>query len=79
MGNLAAALSAQENRVPGPKCSLGLLIETLPESDRKALLAALASGMAGAKIAAALRAEGHHMKGHTVQRHRNQECGCGAL
>jgi hypothetical protein len=79
VGNLAAALSAQANRTPGPRCSVGVLLTTLDTNDTKALLAALAldSGIKGSEIAKALRDEGHHMKGHTVQRHRNGECGCG--
>lgn len=79
MGNLAAALTAQATRTRGPRCSLGVLITTLDETDRKALNEALDpnSGVEGSMIAAALRLEGHEIKGHTVRRHRNKECGCG--
>ena len=76
VGNLAAALSAQAKRTPGPRCSVGLLLVTLDETDRKTLAGALSSSVPGSEIAAALRSEGYHMKGHTVQRHRNGECGC---
>ena len=77
MGNLAAALTAHDNRIRGPRCSFGKVLDKLDESDRAALMQALGSDVSGSVIAAALRAEGHHMKGHTVQRHRNQDCGCG--
>lgn len=79
MGNLAAALTAQTTRIPGPKCSVGILLTELDDLDAKALTKALEpnSGFKGSDIASALRSEGYHMKGHTVQRHRNGECGCG--
>lgn len=79
VGNLAAALTAQSTRTRGPRCSLGVLITTLDDTDRKALIAALDpnSGVEGSVIASALSLEGHKIKGHTVRRHRNGECGCG--
>lgn len=77
VGNLAAAFAAHANQTPGPRCSVGLLFHTLDDIDAQALRNALASELKGSEIAAALRDEGHYMKGHTVQRHRNGECSCG--
>lgn len=83
MGELAAVFSAQPNRVPGPKCSIGILLTTLDAEDAKALKAALEpnSGWKGSEIADALLTEGHKvngrvLRGHTIQRHRNQDCSC---
>ena len=77
VGNLASAITAHDNRLRGPRCSFGKVLDKLDESDRKALMQALNSDVAGSVIAAALQAEGHKIKGHTVRRHRNRECSCG--
>lgn len=78
MGNLAAALSEQARPVPGPKCSVGQLLNELDDIDAQALRNALESNMRGESISTALRGEGHRIAGTTIQRHRRNRCSCGA-
>lgn len=78
MSSLAATLAevAKTRRRPAVQCSIGSLLGKLDDLDRKALTNAMGSDMTGEQIAAALRSEGHHMQGGTVQRHRTKRCSC---
>lgn len=73
--SLAAALEAEAARKPGPRCTLCLVLDRLPESEAEALAAALAGDtMASAGISRALIREGHNIAAVTVRRHRAGEC-----
>ena len=59
----------------GPRCTMCLLLESLPDADRDALQVALDDeSFTHAGIARALRSEGHVFLAITVSRHRRQEC-----
>ena len=75
--SLAQALAAQVSK-PGPPCTVAVLIEQLPPEDVTVLTDALASPLwTNAKIARALKAEGHGIAAQTLGRHRKGECACG--
>lgn len=78
MSSLAALLAASKPTTNGPKCFFAVLLPTLDDVDRKALVQALAlgSGMQGQQISDVLTAQGHPVKSHTVQWHRNGRCAC---
>jgi hypothetical protein len=73
-----AALAAPNYRVHrGPACTIGLAIQTMPDSDAELLRAALDNPHApSSQIAKALTNLGHSVKPYTVQRHRRNECRC---
>ena len=74
--NLAEAIAAQV-KPAGPKCSVRTLIETLPESDRKVMVEALANpAILASQLARAIETTGTRMLGQTIARHRRGECGC---
>lgn len=73
--SLADALESHRNVHKGPRCQMCMLVKGLPESDRVALVKALADPVySTASIARALRSEGHDIGRHSVDRHRKQEC-----
>ncbi len=78
MSTLAAALAAVKPPAHGPACVFAVVLPTLDDIDRKALENALRldSGIQGQQIADVLTAQGHPVRGHTVQRHRNGRCSC---
>lgn len=76
MGFLSAALERQHQAAPGPKCSIGLILSKLDDSDVRVLREALVSEMRGTQIAAALKEVGHPVSSSTVQRHRRGLCSC---
>lgn len=73
--SLAAALAVEAGRKPGPRCTLCVVLDRLPESDAAALTAALdGDEVTSAGIARALLREGHKISAVTVRRHRAKEC-----
>lgn len=76
MSALAAALAEAKKPKAGPLCFFGRLLPTLDDVDRKALENALSSSMQGQQIAEVLTAQGHPVRGHTVQWHRTGRCSC---
>lgn len=57
----------------GPRCTVCVLLTELPDADAADLAAALADrSIPGTAIARALAARDHHMRGNTVNRHRNE-------
>jgi hypothetical protein len=80
MTALAEALAAGPKITRGPGCTLALIVTKLDTVDRAALETALdpMSGFSGEQLATLLIDAGHHVRGHTVQRHRLGKCSCGA-
>lgn len=78
MSSIAASLAVNRPVVKGPSCTFAPLWQKLDAVDREALESALRpdSGITGQQIADVLTEQGHPMKGHTVQRHRNGRCSC---
>jgi hypothetical protein len=61
----------------GPPCSVGLLLESLPDDEAAALNVLLDSPMLGTDIAAHVYAEGYaDIAGGTYSRHRRGACCC---
>jgi hypothetical protein len=62
----------------GPPCTVGLLMERLPEAERDALAEMLADPVwTGVDIAAEIVVRGYtRIQGGTVSRHRRGACGC---
>lgn len=58
------------------KCSLGVLIDDLPEEDRRALANALESKASNRGIHEALRSEGFKIDRQTITLHRKGFCRC---
>lgn len=77
--NLRDALAAESAKKtqPGPRCTVGQLLLTLDDDDRKALNEAIFSDMQLEPIAAAIRSTGVQMSSMTVSRHRRGLCLCG--
>lgn len=72
---LADALVKQQTTKRGPRCTVCSLLSTLPKSEREALQSALNDkSYTGTSIARALQSEGHNVRSHTLNRHRNKEC-----
>lgn len=62
----------------GPRCSFGLIVDTLTPDDLAVLAAAMADPMVTAsRIADVLNDEGHDVSSFTVNRHRRGGCRCG--
>lgn len=80
MSSLAAALATSRPTKNGSPCFFAVLLPMLDDVDRKALENALQldSGMQGQQIASILTEQGHPVRGHTVQWHRNRRCSCDA-
>lgn len=79
MTALADALKAGPRVQRRVTCSIAAILDKLDKTDRAALESAfkLDSGFGGEELASLLIAEGHHVRGHTVQRHRAGKCSCG--
>ena len=77
MSSLAAALAGQDfTRRPGPRCSVCTFLDELSEVDRVALVAEFDNpANQHESLARFLRAEGFHVGGQTLARHRKAECG----
>lgn len=80
MSSLADALKAGPKAPRRMGCSIALILAKLDPADRAALEKAFAldSGFGGEELAVLLNGEGHHVRGHTVQRHRGGKCSCGS-
>lgn len=78
---LAEALQGPLKNQPGPKCSIGLLRNTLDPADVAALDAAMGRVKAGeafaSELAKVLKAHGHAVSSYSVRRHVTEACGCG--
>lgn len=74
----AEALAADTVRT-GPRCTVGIALQTMTGDDLAALKAALADKdrVTGAAIARALTASGTKIGGSGVRRHRAGDCSCG--
>lgn len=74
---LADDLAAADPTRPGPRCTVGVAIESMSDDDRAALAAAFArSDLPTTRIAEILQANGYDLKALTVHRHRKGECRC---
>ena len=59
------------------RCGVHRVLAKLDDADRQALLAALANpDFTASAISTALRAEGHHLLGDSIRRHRRGVCSC---
>ena len=63
-------------RVHGLPCSVGRLLDTLPEPEADALKHMLGNGWSQNQIYEALTAEGYSPGRQTINRHRSQSCRC---
>lgn len=74
---LADKLNEAPRKPTGKPCSVGELLEILPESERTAFNAMMYElAWSGTKIHAALRGEGHIVALQTINRHRSGHCRC---
>lgn len=72
---LSAALAQAKVTRKGPRCTMCALLDRLDTRDRDALTAALNdAGYSSSAISRALKAEGHAIGSHTVNRHRSGGC-----
>lgn len=63
--------------LPGPSCTIGRLLTTLPKAESAALRAMLEDvAWASSSILRALREEGHAIGKEAVARHRRGDCSC---
>jgi hypothetical protein len=58
-------------------CTVALLIETMPEADRKVFTEHLKNGFPTNPLVMALREEGYKMSDNTLNAHRQGKCKCG--
>ena len=58
------------------KCTLQIIMDMLPESDRKVLQDSILKGLPTSTLVAALRAEGYQIAEATFTNHRNGKCKC---
>ena len=74
---LTERLTEKKRKPTGTPCSVGELLAALPDSERDALHAMLYElGWSWSRIHDALAAEGHHVSGQQINRHRSQACRC---
>ena len=74
---LADKLHEKPKRTNGLPCSVGSLLETLPESEAKALHDMLYTlGWSAKQIHKAVTDEGHTIAFQTINRHRSSSCRC---
>jgi len=75
--DLAAKLAAPPEPIPGPKCTMGALLDALPDREAQAVQAALDNpAWTAVALARLLTQEGHRMQDSTVRRHRRGDCLC---
>jgi hypothetical protein len=67
---------AKPERAFGLPCSVGALLDTLPEAEVAALRHMLSTGWSQRQIYDALVAEGHVVGMQTINRHRSRGCRC---
>jgi hypothetical protein len=58
------------------KCAYIILLESMEESERKALDAAWEKGISQRVILAALRSEGYKTSNEAIRNHRDKTCKC---
>jgi hypothetical protein len=63
-------------RINRLQCSVGSLLESLPDADAAALADALAGDATAAQISRVLQGHGHDIAGNTLARHRRGDCAC---
>jgi hypothetical protein len=74
---LADRLENTPARQPGLPCSVGALLDKLPEDEARALNDMMhALGWSARRIYDALEAEGHIVGSQTINRHRSRSCRC---
>jgi hypothetical protein len=70
-------LESTPQRIQGLPCSIGALLDRLPENEQAALNAMLHElGWSAGRIYEALCAEGHEVGRQTIGRHRSRACRC---
>ena len=63
--------------VKGPSCTVGIIIEQMPEEERADFLKALADpSIVGTIIARVVQRHGYDIKVEALRRHRKGECRC---
>lgn len=63
--------------LPGPSCTIGRLLATLPKAEASALRSMLDDpAWVSTSVVRALREEGHHLGKDAVGRHRRGDCSC---
>jgi hypothetical protein len=60
----------------GLPCSVGKLLDELPEAEAAALQHMLSNGWSQTQIHQAVTAEGHQIGMQTINRHRSRSCRC---
>lgn len=74
---LVDRLADTPRRLPGTACSVGSLLDQLPDPEAKALEAMMNElGWSAARIYEALTDEGHVVGRQTIGRHRSKSCSC---
>lgn len=68
--------SAAPQRRHGLPCSVGDLLDRLPDDEAAALQHMLDNGWSQNEIYAAVTAEGHGIGRQTINRHRSRACRC---
>lgn len=63
----------------GPRCKIGIALQTFADPDLAALKAAIDDRqVTAARIGRAMRLEGHQLPDAAVRRHRAGDCSCGS-
>lgn len=74
---LTDRLDSTPQRIAGLPCSVGALLDRLPDDERGALHRMLHElGWSAARIYDALEAEGHEVGRQSINRHRSRSCRC---
>ncbi len=74
---LADRLESTPQRIHGLPCSIGALLDRLPDDEAAALNRMLHElGWPASRIYDALAAEGHEVGRQTIGRHRSRACRC---
>ena len=73
---LADRITAAPKRAHGLPCSVGDLLDRLPDDERAALQHMLDNGWSQNEIYDAVTAEGHEVGRQTINRHRSRSCRC---
>ena len=75
--NLLADIVALNTPRKGPPCTMGIVLQELPEDDIKGLLQALDNPtIKSTAIRRALEGRGYKVNDNTIGRHRRKECLC---
>jgi len=76
MGSLGVELQAAAAPPVRNHCSVRVILLSLDPDDRASLELVLASPMMSNSIARVLTDKGHFVRGHTIARHRREQCSC---